>query len=158
MIFLHQSKVWMPLSKWLSGAAVLAIALGFSSLVQASSPTVQHYGNVDYITGGFGQEDSTAIKDAMSDYPLVLTFSSSDGGRGAYVSKVQVVVRDNNNATVLNVESQGPFLLARLPEGAYQIFATYRNQTHSRSVTLSDAKSTRVAFDWSRDTPATSND
>lgn len=121
-----------------------------SGSVWAQLPGTQQYGNVEYVTGGFGSEESSAMKEAMSDYPLALTFSARNGGRSAYVSQVQVVVRDQYDSTVLNVESQGPFLLARLQPGSYQIHVTYRNATQSRPLTIEDRKSTRMVFEWSR--------
>lgn len=129
-------------------ALVSSITMGVSS--HAQLPSAQHYSGVEYLTGGFGLEESSAIKEVMNDYPLALTFVSSGGGRSAYVSQVQVVVRDAHDATVLNVESQGPFLLARLSAGTYQVFATYLNQTQSQSVTITDGNSSRALFDWPR--------
>lgn len=131
-------------------AWLLAATLGMAA--HAQLPDVQQHGAIQYITGGFGLDESTAIKDAMPDFPLVLTFASSDGGRGAYVSNVQVVIRDDQDATVLNVESRGPYLLARLPAGTYRVFATYRNRTQDRSVKVTEGESTRAVFDWPRDT------
>lgn len=116
----------------------------------ADLPAVQNYAGVNYLTGGFGLEESTAIKEAMSDYAVAFTFASSDGSRAAYVSQVQVVIRDTHDATWLNVESQGPFLLAQLPAGRYQVFATYRNVTKSQSITVADGSTARVVFDWPR--------
>lgn len=151
MVFTEYSKRLMPsIRRWLS--ITLAVgAMGMTGPVWAELPAIQNYGGVDYLTGGFGIDESTAIKKAMPDFPLALLFSASDGTRSAYVSKVQVVVRDQYDATVLNVESQGPFLLARLQPGTYQVHATYRNQTQSRPVTVVDNKNTRMVFEWARE-------
>lgn len=150
MFFIRYSKLSKPDAKRVLGAMIVAGILGLSGAVQAQLPSTQHYGNVEYVTGGFGIDESTAMKNAMTDYPLSLTFAARNGSRAAYVSKVQVVVRDQYDATVLNVESQGPFLLARLAPGNYQIHATYQNKTQSRLVTVSDTKGTRLTFEWTR--------
>ena len=131
------------------GAVLLTFA--WAGTAQAQLPDIQHYGNVEYVTGGFGLDESTALKAAMPDYPLALTFAARIGSKAAYVSQVQVVVRDQYDSTILNVESQGPFLLARLAPGTYQVHATYENQTQSRPVTVSDAKSSRMVFEWVSD-------
>jgi|GEM_PF-2831843 len=135
---------------------VFSLVLGLGMMVSinayAQLPTTQHYGSTEYLTGGFGLEESTAIKDAMPDYTLAITLASSDGQRAAYVSGVQVVIRDNNDLTYLNVESQGPFVLAQLPAGQYQVHATYRNVTQSRNITVTAEGSTRLVFDWPRET------
>lgn len=136
-------------------SSFLSLGLVVTGTVYAQLPSAQYYGNTEYITGGFGLDESTAIKEAMPKYSLVFTFASSDKGRAAYVSRVQVVVRDQNDATVLNVESQGPFVLAQVPAGSYNVFATYKNKTQSRSVTVSNNASARLVFDWpyEHDTP-----
>lgn len=133
----------------------LCLFLVLGGVAYAQLPSAQHYGNTEYITGGFGLDESTAIKAVMPNYSLVLTFASTDKGRAAYVSRVQVVVRDQNDATVLNIESQGPFVLAQVPAGSYKVFATYKNKTQSRTVTVSNNSSSRLVFDWpyERDTP-----
>ena len=129
----------------------LFLALPAPGRVWAQLPPLQHYGSVEYLTGGFGLDESTALKEAMGQYPLAFTFASSADGRAAYVSGVRVVVRDRYDATVLNVASEGPYLLARLPAGQYQVFATYRHKTLSRHITLSSSGTTRVVFDWPRE-------
>lgn len=139
--------------RWALGAALAASAACVCGPAWAQLPPVQHYGSVQYVTGGFGADESAALKAAMPNYPLALTFAASDGQRAAFVSQVRVVVRNQYDVTVLNVESQGPFLLARLEPGTYQVFATYRNQTQSRPVTLADGKSARVVFEWQRSEP-----
>lgn len=130
----------------LAGAILLTFT--WTGTAQAQLPEIQRYGNVEYVTGGFGLDESTALKNAIPDYPLALTFAARNGDRSAYVSQVQVVVRDEYDATILNIESEGPFLLARLAPGAYQVHATYKNQTQSRPVTVSDTTSSRMVFEW----------
>lgn len=132
-------------------AGVVLLTFAWVGTAQAQLPEIQHYGNVEYVTGGFGLDESTALKTAMSDYPLALTFAARIGSKAAYVSQVQVVVRDQYDSTVLNVESQGPFLLTRLAPGTYQVHATYENQTQSRPVTVTDTKSSRMVFEWVSD-------
>lgn len=151
MIFYEYSKRSVHVAKRALGAVFMAGALCASSLAWAELPAVKNYAGTEYLTGGFGIDESTAIKNAMPDYPLAFTFTAQGGNRSAYVSQVQVVVRNDHDATVLNVESQGPFLLVRLAPGSYQVHATYKNQTQSRSVTVTDDKSTRVMFAWARE-------
>lgn len=150
MVLAKNVKRWANTFSYRLGAALIGmVCLG--NPAWAELPSVQYYGGVEYVTGGFGIDESTAIKAAMPDYPLVFTFAATDGNRAAYVSRVQLVVRDQYDATVLNVETQGPFLLARLGPGNYQVHATYRSQTQSRQVSVVDGKSTRVTFEWQRD-------
>lgn len=137
-------------------AASLLAAACISAPAYAQLPPPQMYGSTEYVSGGFGLEESTAFKQAMSQYPLALTFASQVDGKAAYTGDVQVVIRDDNDVTVLNVTSTGPFLLAKLASGKYQVFATYESQTQSRSVTIEANGSTRLTFQWDR--PATGAD
>lgn len=128
--------------------AVFLCANAVLNTANAQLPATQHYSDIPYITGGFGLDESTAIKEAMPDYSLVFTFASSDKGRAVYVSNVQVVIRDSNDFTMFNAESDGPFLLAQMPAGNYIVHATYKNKTLSRTINVVANKSNRVVFDW----------
>jgi hypothetical protein len=112
---------------------------------------MQTQGGTEYVSGGFGLDESTAFKQAMSQFPLAMTFASQVDGKAAYAADVQVVIRNENDANVLNVASEGPFLLVKLDPGNYQVFATYDNQTQSRKITIKPAGgSTRLTFEWNR--------
>jgi len=114
----------------------------------ADLPPEQRQGSVQYVSGGIGFDESTAFKAAMSRYPLALTFASRAGEKAAYVSDVQVVIRDRQDNNVLNVTSEGPYFLARLPDGQYRLFVTYDNKTLSRTVDVHGSKTTRALFEW----------
>lgn len=122
----------------------------------AQLPPLQTQGSTEYLSGGFGQDESNAIKQAMPQFSLALTFASQIDGKAAYAGDVQVVIRNNNDANVLNVASEGPFLLVRLAPGQYQVFATYENQTQSRKITIGATGSNRLTFEWNR--PASGSD
>src|SRR5690554_3221132 len=111
MVFSENSTPLIHKTKVRLIGALIVSGVWMAGSVWAQLPAPQYYGSVEYVTGGFGLDESTAMKAAMPDYPLVFTFAARNGGRSAYVSKVQVVVRDQYDATVLNVQSQGPFLL-----------------------------------------------
>lgn len=151
MTFTEYSKQLIPVTRRWIGAALMANVMWVAGPAWAELPATQHYGSIEYLTGGFGIDESTAIKNVMPDYPLAFMFTAGDGQRSAYISQVQVVVRDQHDATILNVESDGPFLLARLSPGTYHVHVTYKNQTQSRPVTVTDDKSTRMVFEWSRE-------
>ncbi|NYT61136.1 carboxypeptidase regulatory-like domain-containing protein [Alcaligenaceae bacterium] len=131
-------------------AASLLIAVSLGMQARAELPPVQTQGSTEYLSGGFGQEESSAIKQAMPQFSLALTFASQIDGKAAYTSDVQVVIRNDNDANVLNVASEGPFLLVRLAPGHYQVFVTHENQTQSRKVSINTSTSTRLTFEWNR--------
>lgn len=131
-------------------AGVLLAGAGLLSPARAELPPLQHQGNVEYVSGGIGIDESTSFKEAMSRYPLSLTFDSPDNGAAAYVANVQVVIQNSHDATVLDATSQGPYFLVKLPPGKYHVKATYQNDTQSREVAIGEKGSERLVFSWKR--------
>jgi hypothetical protein len=142
---------------WVSGiriktvlAAMMFAAIGFEAPASAQLPPVHMQGSTEYLSGGFGLDESTAIKQAMGQFQLALTFASHADGKAAYAGDVQVVIRDENDANVLNVASEGPFLLVKLHPGNYQVFATYQGETQSRKVATNASGTKQLTFQWNR--------
>jgi len=129
-------------------AGFLLAATLFAGGAFAQLPPAQHSGNIEYVTGGIGIDESTAFKQAMPQYPLALTFAERLDGKGAYVSDVVVVIRNAKNNTVLNADANGPYFLVRLPAGKYQVSATYKNKTLTRNVDVHTKGSARAVFEW----------
>ena len=144
---LAEPKLAQKIRRSAVGAVLLAgLALGGSAFAQL--PPAQHSGNIEYVTGGIGIDESTAFKQAMSKYPLALTFAQRLDGKAAYVSDVSVVIRNARNDTVLNADANGPYFLVRLPAGKYRVSATYQNKTQTRSVDVQPKGSARAVFEW----------
>ncbi len=136
---------------WKSITATAVLAASFLPAgARAQLPAAQTEGGVEYVSGGFGLDESTAFKQAIAQWPLALTFASSGNGTNAYAGDVQVVIRDTQDATVLNVLSQGPYFLAKIPPGSYEVFATYEGRTQSRKVNIGSSGNTHVTFHWKR--------
>jgi hypothetical protein len=111
------------------------------AMVQATSvlgaevgelPQVQMHDGITYVTGGFGQEESCAMKAAAGNYDLMLTFAERDG---SYVADVNVQIIDSSGRTALQTVS-GPLLLVNLPAGKYRIAADYNGATRWRTVSV----------------------
>ncbi|MGE8318220.1 MAG: carboxypeptidase-like regulatory domain-containing protein [Comamonas sp.] len=119
-------------------------------------PAVHSHQGVRYTSGGIGLDESTAMKAAASQWPLSLEFAIQTGGRAEYASNVKVLVRNSQGATVLQATSQGPFLLAELPPGSYQIEATLGGKTLQRQATVRSGQSAHVVLEWpaGTDSPA----
>ena len=114
----------------------------------ASLPAAKIAGQVQYVTGGVGQEEADAFRNAQRDYSLALEFGNKAKPRAQFTAGVNVLIRDARGNTVLDVVSDGPFLLAKLPAGRYTIRATQNGKTLDRVATVSGGKSTHVAFLW----------
>jgi len=109
-------------------------------------PAMQQQGQVEYLTGGFGREESRAIQAASSRFPLALTFATA---QGAYLANVRVTI-SNAQGTVLDTPSAGPYLLVKLPAGRYKISASLNDKEQSRQVTVPARGTARQTFTWNR--------
>jgi len=101
-------------------AAVLCAALLSATGAHAQHPALQKAGDLQYVCGGIGIDESTAMRAAMKDYPLSLLFATQSGD---YLAKIQVVIEGEKGAQVGQFEAQGPVCLVRLDAGRYTVKA-----------------------------------
>lgn len=129
--------------KRLHGAVSLAFALttAWPLVGQAIERGDQH--GVAYVTGGVGQDESTAMRNMSKDYSLRLLAADKSG---EYLADVRVTIRDGSGKNVLSVTTQGPYLLARLAPGAYRIDAAYGSAQQSRQVRVPQSGQVDASF------------
>ena len=132
-----------------------ALTLGWAGAVLAAGdlPPLQTSGSVSYVTGGIGLDESAAIKAAEKDFSLSLLFAQTT--RGEYLSDVRVSIKNQAGKIVLETESDGPMLLARLPVGAYTVSADYGGKVLVRKVRVEAKGVTRAGFVWQLTAKAT---
>ncbi len=140
----------------LAMTAILMFAALSAPVAQAQTPLPQarSQGSIEYVTGGVGKDEADAIKQASSDYSLLLELASSGPKRegrtaGAYVANAAVVIRDAQGREMLNTRTDGPLLLARLPAGKYTISADW-NGVHKQTVVEVGRTRRRIVFDFAR--------
>lgn len=143
-------KKFFLLFAWLFSATLSSAALHAQEAPTALPPP-QYHGSIVYVTGGIGSDETAAFRRVRSKYSLSLNFSASTPeGRAAFVSDVQVVIRDQSDSnTVLNITSDGPFCLIQLPAGSYTLHSTYEGVTQTRQITIQDNKNTALDLNWS---------
>lgn len=107
-------------------------------------PLIQMQNDISYVTGGFGADESCAMKDAAGNYDLMLTFAERDG---SYVADVNVQIIDSRGHTVLETVS-GPLLLANLPAGKYRVRADYNGASRWQTVSVGGRRHSRLVFAW----------
>lgn len=127
-----------------------ALLLGSAMLLPAGNAisadaTVQTSGGISYVSGGVGDESIIKLNTLAGQFNLKLVFALQSGN---YVSDVQVVIADAKGKTLLDATSAGPWFLAKLPAGNYQIVATFEGKAVKRSVTVGKAKLQTVDFRW----------
>ncbi len=128
--------------KALLAPLLTAAVLVLSAPLGAAEPT---RGEVPYVSGGIGEEELEVLRLVRDDFNVRLTFADKSG---AYVSAVHVVISDAHGKPVLEVHDAGPFLLARLPAGHYQVQARYAGHTATQSADLRASRRVERVFRW----------
>ena len=67
---------------------------------------------------------------------------------GAYLAEVNVSIVDAANKVVLDTLAEGPWFLARLPPGTYQVNASYRTNVEHRTVAVGAVTLSTVELRW----------
>ncbi len=128
---------------WYTLVAAAAIALaGPGSAIELKGGD-----DARWVSGGIGQGERLDMLMLLPGYNLrVLTAAAKTG---AYLADVQLVVRDANGRVVLETTLEGPFLLARLAPGKYELVATYGGTAQTRVVTIPASGRRELFLYWS---------
>ena len=131
-------------------ALVAALALSAASLVTVananSDETVQTAGGVSYVSGGVGDDSINRLNSLAKDFNLKLVFALK---KGEYVNGVKVTIANTAGKTLLDTVSEGPWFLAKLPAGNYQIVASFEGKADKRTIAVGTEKLKTVDFRWS---------
>ena len=137
------------MKKTLLSYSLAALFIGSAPLVYAanadSETTVHSIDGMPFTSGGVGIESIDRLNSRSSEFNLKLVFALSSG---EYVSGVKVVVRDAKGKPLLDTSSEGPWFMARLPDGIYQIAATLSGKTVNRRISVGEEKLRVVNFRW----------
>ncbi|CAB3795915.1 hypothetical protein LMG27177_03994 [Paraburkholderia fynbosensis] len=131
--------------------SVAALAVCGSQLVLAAPlglPPAHEQGAITYLSGGIGNDQSSAIKSVMNKYPLALEFVARTNAGNDYLADVPVQISDSHGKDLLSAQSDGPFMLVSLPHGRYNVSATYNGKTEHRQVNVTDETHTHEIFMW----------
>lgn len=123
------------------GSAMLLPVTG----AQGAEAVVQTSGNISYVSGGVGENALAKLESLAKDFNVKLVFALQSGN---YVTDVQVAIADARGKTLLDTRSAGPWFLARLPAGSYQVTATFEGKAVKRQVTVGKTKLQTVDFRW----------
>lgn len=130
-------------------ASFLVTSMAYLSPAMAGDmlPAEVKQGSVRYVTGGVGADAAAAFKQAAAKYPLELLFAQKAAPNDVYLAGVKVTVRQSGKV-LLNADSGGPFLLAHLPPGKYQVEASSEGVTKQQTVDIQPGRHQRVVFVW----------
>jgi len=126
--------------------SAFAFVLAHSLAIAADVSQPKSYHGISYVSGGIGEDERAALARVADLYNLKLEFASQQ--EGAYLADIKVVIRDAQGKMVLEALSDGPWFMAKLPPGEYQIEASERARPIQKSATVSGQKATRLVFLW----------
>lgn len=103
---------------------------------------------VTYVTGGVGDAQQQAMKDAMQAYNLRLTFARPKSGNYLADVKVRVdkQVNGQDSGHVLDVTSTGPTLFAKMPDGDYRVQADYKGQIQTKTAGIRNGEAKELVY------------
>jgi hypothetical protein len=128
--------------------AAAVLCAGLTGLAHAAPPVEKTQGDVRYVSGGIGLDESTQMKSMESQYSLALTFAEQANGKADYLANIPVTITDAQGRTVLSVNTDGPYLLVQLPPGSYSVTASHGGVPKTNHVTVGQGHGDRVVFDW----------
>jgi hypothetical protein len=125
---------------------LLAIFLGGSASAQV--PPTMYSNGISYITGGVGEDESTAIVAEAKLWPLLLELSQLENGRGVWIFGANIKVVNANKQTIFDAQADGPYMLINLSAGDYVVVATYQGVEQKRSVSVKANTPQKISIFW----------
>jgi hypothetical protein len=108
----------------------------------------QTHRDIDVITGGVGQREREALNNISNAYNLFVIMALETG---AYLADVHVTLREQSGQVVLETTTRGPFLLADLPAGRYDVKASASgDRTESTTVDVVRGQQARTFLTFPR--------
>lgn len=125
------------------GAAIALIAC--AAVAESNIPEAHQQGDIVYISGGIGTDETDAIESMKGDYNLNVT---SADRTGHFRGDTEIVISDMKRNVLLDVTAQGPLFYAQLPKGRYVIEGISEDQSRKQTVSITGTKTARVHFSW----------
>ena len=107
--------------------------------------TEQRNGDVMFITGGIGEEETLAIKNSGARYNVHILNSGKDG---SFIRERLITITNAKGKTLL-MEEAGPLFYVQLPSGKYQIMVESPNgPMQKKTVNVSKTGVSTIHFLW----------
>ena len=111
-------------------------------------PPEQKAGSVAFLSGGSDPGQASAMQNAAARYPLEVEFLWGRGAKETDIAGVDWSIRDEDGHVLLDRRSGDPIVLASLPDGRYNVTATYDGTTLSRVVTVRKGLHDDLLLEW----------
>jgi hypothetical protein len=133
----------IPLALMLGQAAPLAARTLAAGIDTEKSPE-----GTSFMSGGVGLEERQKMIKMAQGYDLKLAFADR---RGEYLSDVKVTVDDGQGKQVLSTTTAGPWLYAELPQGKYDVKASFGDRTEEiKDLEISKGRLASRLIHWDR--------
>lgn len=137
-----------PLAAAALCGAVLLAALS-SSAQAAFNPPIRMTHGIEYMSGGIGSDEAKLMETVAPRWPATFEFAIKDHKGAEFAADVHVTVRDNRGTALIdNVVSGGPFMVARLDPGTYEVEARLLGNTLKQTLHVLPGAPAKVAFVW----------
>ena len=124
----------------------IVLALGWLSASLAYGDDAFGVRNgIPYASGGIGLDSRQALHAKKGDYNLMVTLARRDGH---YLGGATITIRDQAGKVVLEIEAEGPWVLAKLPPGTYTVNAKAGQVTRSGAVSVRAKGLKQVRLTW----------
>jgi hypothetical protein len=123
-------------------------ALGAAMSMMNNLPREMTQGDVTYLSGGVGHDEAAAMRKEAKQFPLSLEFVKRAKPNDEFLADVSVTIKDRDGKTALHTISNGPYLLARLPDGKYSVSVEARGMTKTREIVVAQGQPEHVIFEW----------
>ncbi len=132
---------------------LIASAESSDALLLLEAPAPVTVGSVTYVSGGVGDSEAEAMRAIAKNYSLEVVFIQKLKQREEFLAAVNVQIKDHHHNLLLDITTDGPYLLANLPAGHYQIIAQYNGNIKQQWLVIvgsNNKKSThkKVVFWW----------
>ena len=124
------------------------LTIFISGSASAQIPPTMHSNGISYITGGVGEDESTAIVAEAKLWPLLLELSQLENGRGVWIFGANIKVVNANKQTIFDAQADGPYMLINLSAGDYVVVATYQGVEQKRSISVKANTPQKISIFW----------
>lgn len=126
----------------------LAAALG-AAHATAFNPPINMVHGIEYMSGGVDTDEAQLMETVLPRWPASFVFSVQGQAPSTLASEVEVTVRSASGEVLLDhVRAGGPFMVARLAPGTYQVEAVVGGKALTQEVTVRAGEDTRTEFTW----------
>ena len=122
------------------------LVTGYCSVLAMPAP--QRNGDIQYVTGGIGEDESREMQAAAPHWPLALEFAVKTADRAQWLADVDVRITDRHGREVIHTLADGPLLLAQLAPGDYVVRADADGRTIERHVRIAPGGHAKAILVW----------